>query len=399
MAVTGYVTGNMTQVTTLATEQMPDVDKYLYLLEPYQTPVLQWLYFSQGMNKAQAVTNAEALFYWFEDELVAHQTTLSGAGIAGGSTSEDNIGLSDATWIAEGDILLVEATNQMVYVDSTASSQVDITILDNSTSITAATTGYVKKIGSRNNEFAGTRTGVFTKPVRKENYCTISSESVTTTGRYQAADFYTNGMTHKEQVNKKTTEMKLQFERQFLFSTTSGAVTDSSVYRTTWGKGFYGFVTTNSVSFDSVLTEAAFDEFLMRVFSAKGSSRRKRMYAGMTLINRINNFVKKGGSYRVDSVAYEYGIKLERYFTPFGLLELVWDPVFDGKFADYGFVMDEKGIKLRYMANDLKGSRKFRIENGVETPGTDGETTKLLADVGIQVYNEEMHGILYNSAA
>lgn len=399
MALTGYATGNMTQVTTLAAEQMPDIDRYLYLLEPYQTPILQWLYFSQGMNKAQVVTNADGYFQWFEDELVAHQTTLTGAGIAGGASPNTNISVTDKTWINEGDILLVEATGQMVYVSSVAEGEIDITHIDGSSAITAATTGYIKKIGSRNNEFNGLRTGVFTKPVAKNNYCTISTETVTTSGRYQAADFYTNGMTHKEQVNKKTLEMKFQFERQFLFSTASGAVTDSSAYRFTYGKGFLGFVTTNSVSFDNVLTEEKFDQFLMQCFSAKGSSRKKRLYAGMTLISRINSFIKSSDKYRVDSVAYEYGIKIDKYFTPFGLVEIVWDPVMDGKFADYGFLVDEKGIKLRYMANDEKGSRKFRIEPGVETPGTDGMTSKLLADIGIQVYNEETHGILYNSAA
>ena len=49
------------------------------------------------------------------------------------------------------------------------------------------------------------------------------------------------------------------------------------------------------------------------------------------------------------------------------------------------------------MGNDKKGARKFRIEANVETPGADRTETKLLADIGIQVNNQELGGFLYKS--
>jgi len=71
----------------------------------------------------------------------------------------------------------------------------------------------------------------------------------------------------------------------------------------------------------------------------------------------------------------------------------------DGKFTDYGLVLDagEDNVKLRYMANDDKGSRKFRYEQGVETPGVDGKDDQVMMDVGIQITNEETCGWLYQS--
>jgi hypothetical protein len=66
----------------------------------------------------------------------------------------------------------------------------------------------------------------------------------------------------------------------------------------------------------------------------------------------------------------------------------------DGKFKNFGFTLDAENIRLRYMANDNKGSRKFRVEEGVETSGVDGKTDKIMFDVGIEIHNEETHGIL-----
>ncbi|MGE5433028.1 MAG: DUF5309 family protein [Syntrophomonadaceae bacterium] len=398
MAMTGVVLGTQTTINQLAANQMPDVDRYLYLLEPYQYPMLQWLYFSQGINKAEKVINANGKFSWFEDEMFPYQTTLAGGGISGGAASEDNIGLTDATWISQGDILLIEKTDQMVFVDSVDSGQVDITHIDGSTNITAAAAGsYVKKIGSRNAEFDGARVATSTKEIEKYNYCTIFKETVTTSGRRQAGDTYTGGKSHKDEVRKKVLEMKAQYERNFLFATASGTVTVSTNYRFTYGMGFLGRVTTNKVSYATTLTEAAFDAYLQQVFSAKGSSKVKRHYCGATQLAAINKFVKD--QYTVMPIAREYGVDVNRYITPFGRLELVWNPMMDGKFSKFGFTVDPLGMKLRFMANDEKGSRRFRIEEGIETPGTDGKSTQILADLGIQIANEERHGILYDSNA
>ena len=46
---------------------VPDVEKILYLLKPYQTPLLQYLWFSG--RKAKEVRSPFAKCSWFENEL------------------------------------------------------------------------------------------------------------------------------------------------------------------------------------------------------------------------------------------------------------------------------------------------------------------------------------------
>jgi hypothetical protein len=82
-----------------------------------------------------------------------------------------------------------------------------------------------------------------------------------------------------------------------------------------------------------------------------------------------------------------------------GTIKIVWDPVLDGKFVNWGITIDEGNVKGRHMGNDDKGSRKFRIEANVQTPGTDRKETKLLADIGVQIEQEETMGVLYKKAS
>lgn len=382
-------TGPQSSYNQLAANQMPDIDRMLYLIKPYQTEMFQKLFFSQG-RKQQAVKNQNGKFSVIEDEYVPHQTTVTT--IAGGA-SEDNITVGDKTWIQPLDILLIEANEELVYVDSIDSGEVDITSLTGG-AIAACSSGYIKKVGSFVHEYSGVRTFVHTQEVEVVNYLTIFSESVASTGRQQAGETYTNGMTHKDEVRKKVEEMKIMYERNFKFSThaytgtTTGA--DGNTYRVTVGKGFLGFVTTNRKDY-TILDEAAFDSYFGTVL-AKGN-KVKDHYSGTAQSIAINKIIKDKYEVPADKIVTSYGVNLLQYVLPMGTLKLHWDQQMDGKFVDFGFTVDWDVIKMRYMANDDQGSRKFRMEENVQTPGTDGKVTKLLADIGIQIPNEVLHGI------
>ena len=392
MAFTQVNQGAITSITALAANQMPDIDRIMYLLEPHQTPLTQWLHFN-NLGKAEKVINENGKYSWMEDELVPVTTTLSGAGITGGGSSEDNIGLTDGTIFAEGDILLVELTEQMVYVDSVAGGDVDITHIDGSTTITAATSGTIRKIGSRNHELATARTAVSTLEIEKFNYNQIYSETVYTSGRYQSGDKYTDKKSHKEQVQKKIKEMKLQFEDNALFSKATGTVTVSTYYRFTYSQGFLGRVTTNATPYTAALDEDELDDYLKTVFT-KGSGTKMHICGGDHIVY-LEKIIKDRYQVVPDPITKIYGIDLVEYRTKFGRFQIIWHPRMTGKFSYYGYTLDPEHIKLRYQANDDKGSRMMRVEENVETPGTDGKMTKILMDKSVMIMNEEVHGILY----
>ena len=383
------ITGALASDVVLDTNQMPDNDAFLYLLKPYQSQLFQKLYFSE--RPSEEVIDAKGAFTYFEDELYPYQSLLSAA-IAGGSATENlYTKLTNPTYFQQDDILLVEYTEQLVYVSTyTAGSAVTITAMDGS-NITAAPSGYLKKLGSRNPEYNTPRIATATQEVAITNYLTIFNESVEMTSREQGAKHFTNGRSYDEQVQKRTEEMKQMFERNLMLSTSSGRNTSGSS-PVTWGKGFLGTISTNKISYTNV-TEDALDAFLQGVFDTGGSDSRD-FYLGANLTTAVNKILKD--KYQITAIpAKEYGVNLSRYITPFGMVNVYWNPRLDGKFTNYGLAVDWENIKLRYMANDTKGTQKFRIEEDVEAIGASSRKCKIYADLGIEIPNEVKHGIFY----
>lgn len=241
------------------------------------------------------------------------------------------------------------------------------------------------------------RTAYSTKEIEKYNYLTIFSETVGLSGREQAGEAYTNGLDFAGQLQKKMEEMKLQFERNFIYSLTYGR--DTSTGRT-YGQGFLGRYTTNVSAYSGSLSEEKWEDHLQAVY-AKGSNNRIH-FCGSDQLRQIQKFIKERVKVELSpnqSVLKKYGITVLDYVFTQGITKIVWDPMLDGKFSNWGITVDMEKVHCRHMANDEVGSRKWRIEKDVQTPGTDGREDKLLADIGIQIENEETGGILKKSGS
>ena len=401
MAYTGITAGVRSSYTALAANMKPDIDTVLRLIKPYQTPLMQWLFFSNKQSKV--VLNKNSKFSWFEDEYLPHQSAILTT-LALSSTYFLRVTSADADvshWKLY-DLVYIEPTDELAFVATVTTQGSDCTLQSVTSATTALTAwtsdhvgGYVKVIGSMNLENNSTPQFMSTQEIEVYNYCTIFLEGVASTGRDQAGENYTDGKTHDEEVMKKMEEMKLQYERYDLFSNQAVLSGTSTATRVSVGKGLKGFLTTNAVAYSGEITKVALDAFFAQVF-AKGSTNRT-FVVGNDLFNGITKIATdKQGSFPsvIDS---SFGGRVNTYIHGMGDVKIVRDQVMDGKFKDSGFIFEEDQIIPRHMGNDKKGSRKFRIEANVETPGTDRTETKLLADIGIQVNNQELGGYLYKT--
>lgn len=400
MAYTGVVSTVRSSATALAANTKPDIDSVLRLIKPYQTPLMQWLFFSNKQSKV--VLNKNSKFSWFEDEYLPHQTTVTAA-VNLTSTYYLNLTSSncaDVSFFKLYDLVYIEANDELAFV-STVTSSTDITLTKVHATIPTALTAiaasgigsYVKIVGSWNLENNEKTTSLTTQEVEVYNYCTIFNEGIGSTGRDQAGENYTDGKTHDEEVMKKMEEMKLMYERNFLFSNVAATTGTTTATKKTIGKGLKGFFTSNAVDYSGAIGEVALDAFFAQVL-AKGSPNRT-MIVGNSLFNGIAKIAKdKQGSFPsvIDS---SIGGRVHNYVHGMGDIKIVRDQMLDGKFTNSGFIYEEDQIIPRHMGNDKKGARKFRIEANVETPGADRTETKLLADIGLQVNNQELGGYLY----
>ena len=394
MSYTGVISGPRNSGSYPTNQVKPDIERALFLLEPYQTPFLQFLFFSEGV-KQKKVINKFGKYSWYEDEYFPYQTTILTSASLGSATGNIVVASGAGNYFKSGDIILLETSNQMAYLTGAPSTDtLSISTMDGTTTLNAVTAGdYVKIMGNQNNEYSTSPTAMSTEAVEKYNYLTIFTEAVATTGRDEAGEAWTDGESHDEQVEKKIKELKLKIERFFLLSSASPATRTISSYLWTYGQGLLGRITTNTTQYTpGAMTEAQWNAHWLKVF-ARGSNHRIH-YVGSKQLADIDAMI--GAKVQLkDNITTEYGVQMTRLYPPTGMVDVVWDPVLDGRFANYGFSIDPENVSLRYMANDKKGSRRFRIEENVETPGTDGTTTKILADVGVQLPNEEKHGILY----
>lgn len=391
------ISGVNSSSNAVAANQMPDIDRVLSRIEPYRTPFLQHLFFSSRRSKE--VYNPNGKFSWFEDKFMPHQTTNKTAVTAMGTPATLTLTASncnDLTIFNTDDIVLIEETDQMAYVSVKNTTQVVLNHIDGSSPLISLLSDgmFLKIVGSRNSEYATVRSSLRQAEVEVSNYLNIFSDSVASTGRYQAGKNWTDGVDHASLVVKKISEMKLQIERYFLFALNTGYATVGN-YRTTYGHGFLGRVQSNRNAYTSSLDEVTLDSHFQDVF-AQGSGHRIHMCGSGQLVE-LNTLVKAKYQLNPNPVATIYGVNVAQYITPFGLVDIVWNPVMDGKFANYGFTLDPAQVRLRYMAPDKKGSRRFRIEKDVETPGIDGTVDKILFDVGVEIKHEASHGILYRT--
>jgi hypothetical protein len=358
------------------------------------------MYFSTG-KASKPVINSAGLFSWFEDELYPSSSAISS--ITGGSATETIETRLTTNFLEPNDILLVESTLQLVYCTS-ITTNTTISTMDGSALITASGATYLRKVGTLDHEFAGARAAVATKPVKVSNYLTKYSESVAFSGRQEAGESYTDGVDFESQIQKKIWEMKEFYENNMTFSTESGTKTISATssgytqnFRATFGKGAIGMITTNVIGYVAA-NEDYWDSFFATLFNT-GGSRHKTLYFGVNLGNNLAKIVKQKYAIDPKPITTQYGVDLTRWKAFGGTIDLTWDVILDNTFSDWGIVIDHEGsgkgdpVTLRFMKNDSKGSRKFRVEKNVETPGTDGRIDLLRADIGIQIPNETIHGV------
>lgn len=387
----------------LAANVKPDIDQYLKLLEPYQKPFANFLLLSK--KKSKVVTNPYAKFSWFEQQFYPSNTSVKAAiSLTGVTLVLTTSNVTDPSIFGLKDIVICEETNQMAYVSSVTAgggSDVVLTHMDGSTTLTALTTGVgynIRVIGTRTFEYDGRTDYKSLQEVEVYNYLNEFKRYVTTSGRQQAGKAWTDGKTHAERVAQKTKEMQLEIERYLFFANARGYATSGN-NRTTWGYGLDGYLSSNVTPYTGAVTEAQWRGYLQPVME-KGSGK-KVHFCGSNQMNELEMLMRDYLQMQLTpkslAIFEEFGASYKTYRMFSGTVTLVWDPVLDGQASNSGYTLDEEYVMMRYMDADEKGSRKFRVRSNTQDPDSNGSETEILSDVAIQLEHESAHGKFYKA--
>ena len=377
-----------------------DIDSMMKVIEPYQTPLFSWL-FLQDRNQ-KVVTSRYAKYEWYEKEFLPHLQILTQA-----VTESSGLTFTKATHLAEidqfnvNDIVLFEENDEMGFVESINATTLVVQHIDGSSTLTslADTSANLRIIGKRVFEYHGRLESRTVKEVQKFNYLNEFPAYITTSGRYEAGEAYTDGTSHDELVEQRFKELKKEIEHYLWFAQSKGTDTSGNE-RTTWGEGVDGILSTNVNSYAGALTEVGFRNHIKGVLNTGGTNR-KLHFAGTEQMDDIEQFMSDKytlmQSPKELSMFEEFGLVAKTYRMFSGIVSLIWNPLFDGKYTNYGYTLDIENVKMRFMANDKKGSRKGRIRPNTQDNDKNGTETEILFDVGLQLEKEVTHGKLFQS--
>ena len=152
--------------------------------------------------------------------------------------------------------------------------------------------------------------------------------------------------------------------------------------------GLFHYIKTNVLSITSP------DKFkvgtineILGAMADKGSAGDKVMLTGSGFNAKLNDNAIKTFAGGGGSLLKEYGISLDKIDTEYGELNIMYDPVLSAVYPNTAVIIDLDELLLHFI-------EETKMETNIQSDGYDGVVDTFLTDCGLEVSNEECHGIL-----
>lgn len=372
------------------------VDK-VFLLEANKHPLttlLNQVTASDGAYKGSKIMKASTgnpEFKWFED-VYGGRYARSSAASTNTEIHVTGAGSSPASIFTVGDVVKNARTgeNMLVTVVSTGGDTTELTVTRGfgSTASTPVASGDgLFIVGNANEENSGARNVNTTRSVANTNYTQIFKTSIAVSGTEDSAKLY-GGRDLPTQRAKKATEHALDIERAFWWGQKQADAngTQGHPRRTTGGvlefiEGGDSYIQNQG----GALTAPDLNSFLREGFTYGNSV--KTLFAGGLLLQAINEIGR--GQIQTNVGDTQYGIKISKWMTAFGEVNIVHNPLFVEEYAGYGFLLDMECFKYRYMEG-----RDTRLMTNVQAPDVDGVVDQYLTEAGLERRQASRHSII-----
>ena len=299
-------------------------------------------------------------------------------------------------------------------VDNGASSYIQVVLLeadDNSASHDLSDCDTALVIGSANAEGASMPDAIAYNPTKWYNYTQIFRTPLEMTRTAMQTRLRT-GEQYKEAKREALEIQSVEMEKAYLFGVSSEMTgSNGKPERTTLGiipaiKGGYtghggsagtvsNYATDPAHSGEAWLTggEEWLDTQLELIF--RYGSREKLCFAGSGAILAINRLIKAGGNFDYTADTVDYGLKVTRWVTAFGLINIMTHPLFsyEPTTRNSMVIFEPKDIRTRYI-QDTMFKKDDRIKKGGWT-SRDGIKEEYLTENGLEYHHPDGWGYLY----
>lgn len=343
-----------------------------------------------GLNKFAAllmkigkkVTKSKR-FTWFDSMNDVWQTQINSV-----SANANELVVDDASIFAPKDLLYCGRVDEVMFVNDVDTVTNTVTVIrnygGNPSGAGALQNGdYVIRLGNAMEENSLAPRSKILQPDEFYNYTQILRTPFDESETDAAEDKETNESERKRLRQDKAIAHTLDMERIVLF----GQRKEDNVDKRHLTGGLRYFIKSNVTNVNGILTEnTLINNILPNVWKYQGGDR--FLIGSMFLMGVINNWA--GDRIKTNSGDKSYGIDLQYLITPWGRLYLVHSHALDGYFADWGFIVNLKALKLR----PLKG-RDTKLRTNIQENDRDGWKDEYKTEFGVEVRLEKTHGIIY----
>ena len=242
-------------------------------------------------------------------------------------------------------------------------------------------------VGNVNEENAAARNVNSTRSTPMTNYTQIFKTSIAVSNTEKVSNLY-GGRDLPYLRAKKGTEHALDIERAFWFGQkkydTSGV--QGHPRRQTGGIDEF-IVGGNSYvqNQGGPLTAPDMNTFLREAFTYGNST--KMMFAGGIVLQAINEIAR--GQILTKTGDTTYGVRISEWQTPFGIINIVHNPLFVEEYASSAYLLDMECFRYRMMEG-----RDTQLQTNIQAPDVDGEIDQYISEVGLERKMAPRHSLL-----
>ncbi len=402
--VVASTAGNATRSTAVSSAEgrliVDAVDK-IFLLEPNKHPLVSLLtnvgkvwdgkaWVGAGVMKA-VTGNPE--FKWFEDVYGGRYARCAANEAAEASTAVIEVsgaGVNSGYIFTVGDVVRNSRTGENFLVTGVSAGSIASTNGRGfgSTAAAAMLAGDgLFIIGNVNEENAGARNVNATRSTPQTNYTQIFKTSISVSNTEKAANLY-GGKDLPYQRAKKGTEHALDIERAFWFGQQKLDVTGTQGHPRRSTGGVDEFITGGNSYVQNQggpLTAPDMNSFLREGFTYGNST--KMLFAGGIVLQAINEIAR--GQILTKTGDTTYGVRISEWQTPFGIVNIVHNPLFVEELAGSAYLMDMESYRYRFMEG-----RDTQLQTNIQAPDVDGQVDQYISEVGLERKQAPRHALL-----
>lgn len=328
-------------------------------------------------------------FNWWEEQLdLLVYTVNDGSGMTDSETTF--IVDERADRLKAGDLLRFDRTGEVIRVTSiTSATQFEAARgASNTTAAAIVDNDIAIYLGSAYREGAPKATGTSYNPTKNSNVTQIFRDPIEWTRTAIATRLrYTNDI-RREDRRRALNKHSIGIERAFWLGKKYETIESGQPLRYTGG--IMDFIpAANKVNVAGDIDADTLFSYFPQIF-AYGSGE-KLAYGSLAVLSWISQLVRKNTRMEFGPREKEYGMNVQRLFTPAGTLTLAEHPLFgqQGGFLSNGLViLDTADFRYRY----IKDTTLLKDRG---SPGDDGESEEYLTEAGLEYHHSSHHFYLY----